>query len=490
MGVCRAKEIERMNEPLKFKLHSVYGQMLVPRKMNDAWLQVKRNDGCGGVDRVSIKDFEKDSENYIADMIDELRSKTYKSSPVRRKYIPKKNGKLRPLGIPTIKDRVIQQTLVNILSPFCEKEVFHNDSCGFRPGRDTSLAVKKILWRIETGYTYIYDFDIKGFFDNIPHKNLMRVLNKYISDGTVLQLIWQWLKAGYMEDEIKHETPKGTMQGGVISPLVANLYLNELDWELEKAGVAYVRYADDALLFAKSKEDIEKAIAVVHRVFEELELELEPTKTRVVNFEEEDFDFLGYTFYHWRKRVKNDSYYYTVGPSRKTTDKFREDIKAVTKKSCTFSHEKWRDILNPKIRGKVNYILKLVEAKNAVDSELVKRGHKSKCVLAMSELAKIDAYIRQRLRVALVHKNPDRRKGWLMTHKFSNKFFFLNLGLISGEYMYYNFFGKWTLESFVDYKYKQIKNKNRDYVNKLKERGQEYYTQDRLRKIQASKAYV
>lgn len=490
MGVYRAKEIKGMNEPLKFKLHSVYGQLLVPRKMNDAWLQVKRNNGCGGVDKISIKDFEKKSDVYIDEIISELREKTYKSSPVRRKYIPKKNGKLRPLGIPTIKDRVIQQSLVNVLSPFCEEKIFHNDSCGFRQNRDAGLAVKKILWRIETGHTYVYDFDIKGFFDNIPHKKMMKVLNKYIADGTVLQLIWKWLKAGYMEDEVKHESERGTIQGGVISPLIANLYLNELDWELEKAGVAFVRYADDALLFAKNKEDIEKAIAVVNRVFEELELELEPTKTRVVNFEKEDFDFLGYTFFHWRKRVNNDSYYYTVGPSCKTTKKFREDLKAVTKKSCTFSHKKWREILNPKIRGKVNYILKVVEARNAVDNALKQRGFKSRCVLAMRELASIDAYIRQRLRVALVHKNPDRRKGYLMTHKFSNKFFLLDLGIASGEFMLYNIHGTWTLEQYVDYKFEQSKKYHKRKVQKLKEKGQEYYTQDRLKKIQACKAYV
>lgn len=479
-----------MNEPLKLKLHSVYGQILVPRKMNEAWLQVKRNNGCGGVDKISIKDFEKNSNVFIEEIIGELRERSYKSSPVRRKYIPKKNGKLRPLGIPTIKDRVIQQALVNVLSPFCEEKIFHNDSCGFRPNRDTTLAVKKILWRIETGHTYVYDFDIKGFFDNIPHKKLMKVISKYIADGTVLDLIWKWLKAGYMEDEIKHESERGTMQGGVISPLIANLYLNELDWELEKAGIAFVRYADDALLFAKSKEDIQKAIAIVNQVFEELELELEPTKTRVVDFEKEDFDFLGYTFFHWRKRVNDDSYYYTVGPSRKTTKKFREDIKAVTKKSCTFSHEKWRQILNPKIRGKVNYILKAVDARNAVDKALEERGFKSRCVLAMGELANIDAYIRQRLRIALVHKNPNRRKGHLMKLKFSNKFFLLDLELVSGEFMLYNIHGTWTLEQYADYKLEKGRKKHKEYVRKLKEKGQEYYTQDRLRKIQASKAYV
>ena len=122
--------------------------------------------------------------------------------------------------------------------------MFHDNSCGFRPERDAELAVKKIVSRLEYGYFYVYDFDIKGFFDNIPHKKLMKVLNKYISDGTVLDLIWKSLKAGYMHDNIRYETPVGFVQGGVNSPLLANIYLNELDWELDKAGLQFVRYAD------------------------------------------------------------------------------------------------------------------------------------------------------------------------------------------------------------------------------------------------------
>ena len=122
---------------------------------------------------------------------------------------------MRPLGIPTIKDRIVQQALTDRLQPFFEEKVFHDNSCGFRPGRDVELAIKKVLSRLEYGYVYIYDFDIKGFFDNIPHKKLMKVLNKYISDGTVLDIIWKSLKAGYMEDSIKYETPAGTMQGGL-----------------------------------------------------------------------------------------------------------------------------------------------------------------------------------------------------------------------------------------------------------------------------------
>lgn len=233
-----------MNEPLKFKLFSVYGKILHKDVLTEAFRKVKKNKGCAGIDKVSIERFEENLDENIELILNELRTKTYKPSPVRRKYIPKKNGKLRPLGIPTIKDRVVQQALVTKLEPFFEENVFHDNSCGFRPNRDVKLAIKKIVSRLESGYLYIYDFDIKGYFDNIPHKKLMKVLNKYVSDGTVLDMIWKTLKAGYMEDEIRYETASGTQQGGVISPLLANIYLNELDWELAKANLEFVRYAD------------------------------------------------------------------------------------------------------------------------------------------------------------------------------------------------------------------------------------------------------
>jgi group II intron reverse transcriptase/maturase len=233
-----------MNEPLRHKLFSVYGTLLNERALREAWEKVRRNKGAGGVDRVTIDAFEEDLEANLQSLLGDLRGRTYKPSPVRRVRIPKKNGKTRPLGIPTIRDRIVQQALVTSMSPFFEDNVFHPDSCGFRPGMGVQDALERVIWNLELGYRYVYDLDIKGYFDNIPHKRLMGVLSKYVSDGTVLDLIWRSLKAGYMEDGVTYETPSGTMQGGVISPLIANIYLNELDWELDRAGIAFVRYAD------------------------------------------------------------------------------------------------------------------------------------------------------------------------------------------------------------------------------------------------------
>ena len=204
-----------MNQELKLKWHSIYGQILFDRKLMAAWKQVEANKGSGGIDYETIETFKADEENKIMGILDELRNRTYKPTPVRRVYIPKKNGKQRPLGIPTLKDRIVQQSVVNVLSPLCENGIFHKWSCGYRPNLGAERVLQIIMWNVETGYNHIYDCDIKGFFDNIPHKKLMRVLAKYIADGTVLDMIWAWLKAGYMEEGKYHETDSGTPQGGL-----------------------------------------------------------------------------------------------------------------------------------------------------------------------------------------------------------------------------------------------------------------------------------
>jgi group II intron reverse transcriptase/maturase len=264
MRAPRRRVQERMNEPLEHKLFSVYGQILSERALRDAWTKVRANKGAGGVDGVSIAKFEEDLDGNIAGLLADLRAKEYKPSPVRRVRIPKKNGKKRPLGIPTIRDRIVQQALVTRLSPFFEENVFHRDSCGFRPGMGAEDALKKVMWNLETGCRYVYDLDIRGYFDNIPHKKLMRVLSKYVSDGTVLDLVWRSLKAGYMLDDVTYETAAGTMQGGVISPLLANVYLNELDWELHKAGLRFCRYADDCIVMCRDEAELESFCAENH----------------------------------------------------------------------------------------------------------------------------------------------------------------------------------------------------------------------------------
>ena len=425
-----------MNEPLKFKLFSVYGKILHKDVLTEAFRKVKKNKGCAGIDKVSIKVFEENLDENIDLILNELRTKTYKPSPVRRKYIPKKNGKLRPLGIPTIKDRVVQQALVTKLEPFFEENVFHDNSCGFRPNRDVKLAIKKIVSRLESGYLYIYDFDIKGYFANISHKKLMKVINKYVSDGTVLDMIWKTLKAGYMEDEIRYETASGTQQGGVISPLLANIYLNELDWELAKANLEFVRYADDSIVMCQTKEDLEKAKVIVHQTLQRLGLELAEDKSDDIDFHEKDFDFLGFTFNHL-KMSKNRRVYYTFGPSIKSIRKFKNDVKSVIKKRYTYSFEKWTEILNPVLRGKFNYFLIPFQVEQEIKLLLQERGRIMHGIPVLKARV-LDGYVRQRLRVNFSCRGKQHGgqvQGKLLTVKYDKKFFIRCMGLVTGEFM-------------------------------------------------------
>lgn len=442
-----------MNEPLKHKLFTIYGALLNPKILKEAWKHVKRNKGCAGIDKISIQDFEEHLEEYIQDILEELKSKTYKPSPVARKYIPKKNGKRRPLGIPTIKDRIIQQAVVMRIQPFMEENVFHDNSCGFRPNRDVELALKKLICRLDSGYIYIYDFDIKGYFDNIPHKKLMKVLNKYISDGTVLDMIWKWLKAGYMEDSIRYESKSGVQQGGVISPILANIYLNELDWELAKAGHEFVRYADDAVVMCKSLEEYEQAKALVQKVLAELGLELAEDKTKDVDFRNDDFDFLGFTFEHLRTSKKGHEYY-VLSVRDKSIKEFKQMVKTIIKKSYTFSYEKWREILNPKIRGKYNYYLRAVRARKLVQEEWRKRGRKTKCIVSTKMYSQLDGYIRQRLRVALANRGRVHARyadGKILTVKYNNEFFLKVMKIVSGQYLHWQTYDEnITIDEFLE----------------------------------------
>lgn len=449
-----------MNEPLKHKLFSVYGQILNEKILKEAWKKVSSNKGAGGVDKVTIEKYEENFDENIRDLLAELKGKTYKPSPVRRVYIPKRNGKMRPLGIPTIKDRIVQQALVMRLEPFFEANVFHRDSCGFRPNRDAETALKKILWNIETGHHHIYDFDIKGYFDNIPHKKLMKVLNKYIADGTVLDIIWKSLKAGYMEDEIVYETPSGTMQGGVISPLIANIYLNELDWELEKESLRFVRYADDSIVMCRTAQELERAKTVVRRVLDELGLEIAEDKSDDINFHDKDFDYLGFTFRHIWMDGKGEWHYF-VKPSDKSLKKFKQDLKARTCKTYSHSYEEWTAELNPVLRGKFNYFLVANKAVKAVWLECRKREMKFHGK-AKRRYGDLDGYVRQRLRVNFANrgkKSAGQRDGKMLTIIYGNEFFVKTMGLVTGDYMAMQMREpNLTVDEFLA----RIKSKNRD----------------------------
>lgn len=308
----------------------------------------------------------------------------------------------------------------------------------------------------------------------------MKVVTKYIADGTVLDMIWAWLKAGYMEEGKYHPTETGTPQGGVISPLLANLYLNELDWKLEEHGVRFVRYADDFLLFAKTKEDIEKAAKMAQETLSELGLEVSMEKTRFVDFDKDEFNFMGYTFEHWRQRKKDGKPYFIVRPTEANLKDFRQKIKAKTRKTLTLNPKKWLEQVNPIIRGKVNYFLNIF---NAI-KENQRYGQESHCFHNSfgRQLEAIDAYIRQRLRVAMVHDHPNQRKGHLMKTKWNNEFF-ARIGLIPSWWHYYSKQFGYTIEQYIERMKERQRKEQARREQRAKERGQEYYTPDRVRKM-------
>ena len=468
-----------MNNPMKLKYHSLYGQLLQDRVLMNAWKKVKANRGSGGIDGVTIKEYAKNEQENVLELLEKLKAKEYKPTPVRRVYIPKKDGKKRPLGIPTLEDRIVQQALTDILMPKYEKLVFHNWSMGYRPGRGVESALQVIIKNIELGRNWIYDCDIKGFFDNIPHKKLMKVLNKVIADGTVLDLIWSWLKCGYMEDGKYYNTKAGQPQGGVISPLLANVYLNELDWELHKAKIYFVRYADDFLLFCETEEEVTRAGNIVKSVIESLGLEVAMNKTKVVDFKNDDFDFLGFHFNHWRTS-KNGKDYYSIVPTEKSIKTFKKAIKDKTQRKWTKPKEEWIKDINPIIVGKTNYFLNVYKALKVFEGRI-----QTHCVIhAMSTyLDKMDSYVRQRLRMCMIHKHPTVRKSYGMHYKWNIKFF-VCVGLIPSKWwFYYKMWKTYTIEKYVEY---HMRRNNVNMVKRiqiLKEQGVEYYTKERLKKM-------
>ena len=471
-----------MNNSMKLKYHSLYGQLLRDRVLMNAWKKVKANRGSGGIDGVTIKEYAKNEQENILKLLEKLKAKEYKPTPVRRVYIPKKDGKKRPLGIPTLEDRIVQQALTDILMPKYEKLVFHNWSMGYRPGRGVESALQVIIKNIELGRNWIYDCDIKGFFDNIPHKKLMKVLNKVIADGTVLDLIWSWLKCGYMEDGKYYNTKAGQPQGGVISPLLANIYLNELDWELHKAKIYFVRYADDFLLFCETEEEVTRAGNIAKSVIESLGLEVAMNKTKVVNFKNDDFDFLGFHFNHWRTSKKGKDYY-SIVPTEKSIETFKKAIKDKTQRKWTKPKEEWIKDVNPIIVGKTNYYLNVYKALKVFEGRL-----QTHCVIhAMSTyLNRMDKYVRQRLRVCMIHKHPSVRKAFGMCYKWNIEFFAC-IGLIPSKWwFYYKMWGTYTIEKYVEYHMHRNKVDMNKRIQKSKELGIAFFTNERLKKMDYS----
>jgi len=329
----------------KRKWYSLIDKVYNLPNLLESWYEVKANKGASGIDKETIEEFEKNLSRNLKELHRLLRQKRYTPSPVRQILIPKPNSKeQRPLGIPTIRDRVVQQGIKRVIEPIFEAK-FKQVSYGYRPKRRAQQAIQKCKEYINAGYKWVVDADITSFFDTVDHKLLMNAVKEEIADGTLLDLIEKFLKAGVMKEGKLEATRGGVPQGGVISPLVANIYLHRFDEVMTERGYRLVRYCDDFVIFTKYKGKSEKALQESKQIIErKLKLKLHPQKTKVVHAYWDGFEFLGCLF----KR----NYVY---PTNKSKKRFKEKVRYITRRQ---QPKKVKDIinqLNPVIRGWGNY---------------------------------------------------------------------------------------------------------------------------------------
>jgi RNA-directed DNA polymerase len=370
------------------------------KNLQSSFWKVWRNAGSAGIDGQSVKSFEAREEQQVQGLGEELRTQSYRPAAVKRVWIPKPGSQeKRPLGIPVVRDRVVQTALRNVIEPIFERD-FAAQSYGFRPGRGTRDALRRVEELLEEGNHWVVDADIKGYFDSIPHQLLMEKIGKKISDGRVLKLIESYLKAGVMETGKGWEaTPEGTPQGGVVSPLLANIYLDELDWELARAGLQMVRYADDFVVLCRTEEEACGALERIRRWMDQAQLRLHPEKTKVVDATQRGgFDFLGYHFERGQK-----------WPRKKSLNRLREKLREHTRRNNGQSLDSIIGRINPILRGWYNYF----------------RFSK------LNALQSVDGWIRGRLRSILRKraKRKGRAKG--KDHSRWRNHFFDEVGLFN-----------------------------------------------------------
>lgn len=334
--------------------NGILEQILSTKNLNEAYKKVKKNKGAHGVDGMKVENL----LQYLRDNGDELRETIkegkYSPSPVRRVEIPKDNGKMRKLGIPTAVDRVVQQATMQILSPIFEPQ-FSKTSYGFRPKRSAQDAIKKSCEYANQGYTYVVDMDIEKFFDVVNQSKMIEIISRTVKDGRVVSLINKYLKAGVVVDKKFEETDIGLAQGGNISPLCSNIMLNELDKELEKRGIKFVRYADDMLLFAKCKRSAERILMhIVPYIEKKLKLKVNREKTSVSYIGK--IKFLGYGFYASKTGIK-------ARVHSKSISKMRNRIREITARNNALGYENLKKKLKEYVTGWINYF-KLADMKN------------------------------------------------------------------------------------------------------------------------------
>ena len=333
--------------------------------LNLAFKNVKANKGASGIDELSIEETEKFIKEHKNQIVWQLYNRKYQPQPVRRVEIPKANGGVRKLGIPTVLDRIIQQAMVQVLSPIFEP-YFSEYSYGFRPNRCCQMAIIKALEYFNDGYDWIVDIDLEKFFDNVPHDRLLRMVSDVVKDGNVVSLVNKFLKAGVMIQGNYEDTVIGTPQGGPLSPLLSNIMLNKLDKELEARNLHFTRYADDTIILVKSEKAANRVMeSITHFIEKKLGLKVNMTKTKICK--PNDLKYLGFGFY---KDIKNNTY--NSVPHIDSKMKFQRKLKSLTKRSESISLDTRFERLNWLIRGWVNYfkISKMKTFLAKIDSNL------------------------------------------------------------------------------------------------------------------------
>ena len=322
-------------------------EILTKENLNKAYKKVYQNKGTSGVDGITIYEIKEYIQNNREEILNQIRNRKYKPQPVRRVQIPKENGKKRNLGIPTVMDRIIQQAMIQVISPIYEEQ-FSENSYGFRPGRSCEQAVIKALEMINDGNEWIVDLDLEKFFDTVNQDRLITIIRRTIKDGDVVSLIMKYLKAGVMENGKIKATNVGTPQGGNLSPLLSNIMLNELDKELEARGLNFVRYADDCIILVKSEKAANRVLSSITKFIEKkLGLKVNAEKSKVTR--PTQTKYLGFSFW------KSTGGKWKPKPHIKSYQKLKRKLKALTNRSWSINLDERIKQINYLVRGWVNY---------------------------------------------------------------------------------------------------------------------------------------